>query len=389
MSLLPAEARLFLLAIKPREPSDDEAIARLLASPLDWRSLAAIAERERLVSVMWRRMRDHAHAMPRDLAMAVERRTAVLDFRMSATSSLLDRLVVRLAGVGVPSLLLKGAALARSVYPSFVDRPMNDLDILVPADLALDAWKVVHGDGWTLETNDDGEFHAGHHHMRPLVDPSGAGIVLELHRSIMPMPGPFVLDDIGVWGHARRIRVGTSHAWVPTAEHQLLHLSVHFAWSHSLDSGFARSVRDAATLATESAIDWNAFVTLAAEARASTCAYWTLALSRSLLDAPIPDHTLARLRPRQPLAVTRALERAYIASGLLGLSPSVSLARQLWSAGMHPARSGHRRHRPWDSTARLSRILRTDSRPRIAERIRHHVRHAGDWIRFARLVGGP
>jgi hypothetical protein len=386
--LLPAEARLFFLAVKPRESGDDEEIVRLISGGIEWRAVALLAERERMIPVVWRRLRDYSVAMPGELASRFGRRTAVIDFRMATASSLLDKLVLRLDTFNVPSLLLKGAALARSIYPSFTHRPMNDLDVLVPPDACPDAWNLLHADGWALEAeNDNGGFHSNFHHLRPLLDPMGSGIVLELHRSMMPSPGPFTLDDVTVWSEARRVRVGPKYAFIPSPEHQLLHLCVHLAWAHGLETGITRAVRDVATLLSVCDLEWETFLELAIGARAATCAYWTLALARTLVSAAVPDTVLASLRPRQPLAMTRALERSYIATGILGINPSLFLTHRLWAVGVHPLRSGHRLHRPWDSSTR-HRELFPKTRPPVIARIRGHASDASKWLRFARVFSG-
>jgi hypothetical protein len=388
MTLLPAEARLFFLAIKPRDDRDDDAIAALVNSPLDWKLVAALAERERLLSIVWYRVREVATTLPPDFTAALRRRSAVIEFQMAATAELLDRVVARLASAGIPSLLLKGAALAHSIYPSFALRPMNDLDILVPAELAPSAWALMRDDGWGLEQADGAEFHADFHHLKPLVDPAGAGIVLEIHRTMMPHPGPFKLEDASIWAESRDIPTGSATARIPSELHQLLHLCVHFAWSHSLDHGLGRTVRDVATLTAMHKIDWDAFTSLAIGARSATCAYWTLAMSRTLASAPVPDDVLSALRPHQPRTVTRALERAYIMSGVFGLNPSVLLTQTLWSAGVQPRRSGHGTQRPWQVTERFREVFHEKQKPGVVARIGTHVRGIGSWIRFVRLIGG-
>lgn len=386
MRLLPIEARLFLLSVKPRGDGDDERILRLLGQQVDWQSFARLAERERLVSVMWRRLRPIAGVVPSDVAIAFDRETALTEFKMAVTSAVLDRLVKRLAEAGIPPMLLKGAALARSVYPSFMQRPMNDLDLLVPSALAGTASALLRADGWTLECEEILPFHADFHHLPPLVDPSPAHVVLELHHTLAQVPGPFVFDESRAWRDARSVRSGSCDAWIPSDEQQLLHLCVHYAWSHSLDRGLARTVRDISTLLGCVMLDWDAFVSLAVGARASTCAYWTLALSKTLADATVPDAVLETLRPRQLAATTRALERAFIASALFELNPSRALGRWLWTAGMQPRRSKHGSHRPWDSTARFHEAIHSAERPSVATRLTGHAHRAGAWLRFARLA---
>ncbi len=381
--LLPPEAQLFFLAIRPPSASDDALIARLLSQRIDWPFFAALAERERMISVVWHRLRPMAARIPIEFRGAFDRRAAVIDFRMTVTSALLDDLVRRLVAVGHPPMLLKGAALGRTVYPSLIDRPVTDLDLLLPRATADDAWTILRKDGWAIEHEQADAFCEIHHHLPPLIDPRGANIVVELHHSMMPVPGPFALDDEQIWNEARPLDSG---ALLPSPVHLLLHLCVHFAWSDWLSSGVARTVRDVASLAAATSVPWDTFAACADRARASTCAYWTLALARTLTGAPIPDDALAQLRPRQPVIISRALERAYVAGAVLRLSPSVVLSRRLWSAGVHPVRSGHGRHRPWDATARFNAAFRRTVRPKMLDRLRAQANHAGVWLRFVRLV---
>ncbi len=387
-SLLPVEAQLFFLAMRPPSASDDAVIARLLEQRIDWTFFAALAERERMVSVVWHRLRTMAARIPIELRGAFDRRATVLDFRMTVTSALLDDLVRRLVAVGHPPMLLKGSALARSVYPSLIDRPMTDLDLLLPRATADDAWTVLRNDGWAVEHEEGNVFCETHHHLSPLIDPRGANIVLELHRSMMPVPGPFSLDDEQIWSSARPLASG---ALLPSPVHLLLHLCVHFAWSDSLSHGVARTVRDVAALSAAGSIPWDEFVECADRARASTCAYWTLALSRTLTGASVPEGALVRLRPRQPVSVTRALARASVACGVLRLCPAVVLRRRLWTAGVRPVRSGHGTHRPWDATARFNAAFQRTAQPKMIDRLRAQATHAGAWLRFMRLVSerGP
>jgi hypothetical protein len=381
--LLPAEAQLLLLAVKPVEPGDDDAIARLLAAPIDWRQFVAIAERERLSSVAWSRLRPSARSVPRDVARALDARVVKTHLQLAALTSLLPGVIRCFSSADIPAMLLKGAALGTSVYPSYAHRPMNDLDVLVPADAAERAWEALRADGWTCESeSDDPSFYRDHHHLQPLAARNGG--VIELHRSIVPVPGAFVLDDTDLWRTARR----TGDAWVPSPEYQLLHACVHLAWSDELNSGIVRAARDVATIVSVSALEWDRFARIAERARAATCAHWTLALARTLMRARVPSSVLDRLRPRQPRVLSRVLERAYIASGVLGLSPSVFLTHSLWRAGVHPVRSGHGATRPWDTTTRFYEMRQASHDAPLVTRLRMQMRDAGAWFRFARTVGG-
>lgn len=388
--MLPPEAQLLFAATMPRRAQSDTALDALMQSPLDWTLVNRLAEREKLESVLWNRVRDHTECIPFDAAAQLKRKAAVIDFRMSMTASALERVAHELAKANIRVMLLKGAALATTVYPSFTERPMSDLDILVHARDAERAWKRMLTAGWKPELSGGEEFHASHQHLPALLDPQGLQLVLEIHRAMLPPSGPFLMNEADVWRDARAVRLGSTDVLVPTDEHQLLHLCIHFAWSHMLVDGLGRTVRDVATLlARGNRIDWPRFAVLAKSARAGSCAYWTLQMSRTLAGAEVPDDTLRRLRPPQPASLSRALERAYINSELFHSSPSVTLSRLLWGAGVRPSASGHGSKRPWQVAEMFRKAFHLSHDRGIDERFVEQLGRVAEWGRFLRVIGTP
>lgn len=388
MPVLPPEARLLLFATREPSAEDDRAIDELVAQPLRWRLVGELAEREKLLPVLWSRLRGHTSNVPPRIADRIHAQAAVTEFRMAMTRTTLEEVVGQLAAEGIRVLLLKGAALATTVYPSFEARPMGDLDLLVRPDHAQRAWQCLVDSGWTPEFEGGERFYAGHHHLVALVDPGRLHLVLEVHRAMLPLAGPFTLDEADVWRDARSVTIGATTASVPSDTHQLLHLCVHFGWSNMLHSGLGRTMRDVTTLTTRGRVDWSRFVDLAHSTRSATCAYWTLRLAKSLSGAPVPDALLARLRPAGLWRSFRALERALVASALTGACPSVGLMRWMWQAAIRPRASGHGSARPWTVGEEFAEAFQIAEAGRTA-RIRAHLKGWERWVRFAGILGVP
>jgi hypothetical protein len=388
MPLLPDEARLLFLASRPDAVCSETYLAALAASRPNWRAVGALAEREKLLPVLWNYMRQHAEFIPTEVQEAFRAQAAVTEFRMALTETALHGVVETLGREGIRVMLLKGAALASTVYGSFQNRPMGDFDILVPSGQAERAWQLMRAAGWVLELEGGEQFFDSHHHLPGLVDPKGLNLVLEIHRAMLPPTGPFTFDETELWRDARSIRLGGRETWVPSDVHQLLHLSVHFAWSHMF-SGMGRTVRDIATILAAGPADWAQFSDVVVRARASTCAYWTLVMTRTLSGTPVPAEVLEALRPRQPLFVSHALERGYITTGLFGACPSVWMAKLLWSAGIQPKASGHGSWRPWQSNELFKRVFRLDRSRGVGERLSGQLRSGARWWRFAKALGSP
>ena len=388
MPILPDEARLLFLASRPDAVCERTYLDALAASHPNWRAVGQLAEREKLLPILWSYMRDHAEVIPTEVREAFRRQAAVTEFRMALTESALRQTVEALAAKGIRVMLLKGAALATTVYGSFARRPMGDLDILVDSKEAGRAWQVMREAGWTLELEGGEEFYEHLNHLPGLLDPGGLQLVLEIHRSMLPLTGPFALDETELWREARSAQLGFTRVWVPSDRHQLLHLSVHFAWSNMF-SGIGRTVRDVATILGTSPMAWAEFTELAVQTRARTCAFWTLMIARTLTGIQVPTEVLESLRPRQPRVMTRALERAYITSALFGACPSLRVARLLWGAGVQPEASGHGKARPWHTGELFASVFHLDKKLGIGGRLAGQLRAAERWWRFARAVVSP
>ena len=129
---LSTEARLLLLAAGPR--STDQEVASLLTTHrVDWPALLSLADRERATGVLWRRLRDHPlPTLTEEWRAPFERVAMIGDFTAGYLEQRIGETMAALNATRVDALLLKGAALAVSVYGSFAERPMGDVDLAVP-----------------------------------------------------------------------------------------------------------------------------------------------------------------------------------------------------------------------------------------------------------------
>lgn len=382
-TLLSPEARLLLHSMEPAP--DMATVSALLQDPqFDWDCLVNLAQKEKAttsLSNMLRRVpRD---AMPPERAAQVSRLSAVTQFRMLHLEQLLAGALETLADRGIDVLLLKGAGLAVSAYGSFSARPMYDVDLLVRPGQAEEAWNVLREAGWSHDEDEcPMSKYDTHHHYPPLDDPSRTGLSLELHAS--PCDSTTGLTGEAMWRDARRVRVHGQEAWVPGEAHQVVHLSVHFAWSHCLGSAAWRTVRDVRQVTESDTFNWQDLLAVVRQTRTATSCYWTLRLARTLGGVMVPDEVLRALRPPRMEPFLRILERHYI-SNLFRFSPaacpSESLNRVLWSAGLAPRWSGHGAVRPWTRDDELASEGTASSRTR-GKRLAAHTERLGWWTRY-------
>jgi hypothetical protein len=395
-SVLSPEAQL-LLASGREDEAGARAVRSLLERPINWERLFVLATQEKAAPVLLRTLTDPARgggpSMPPERLAQLRKLAMVVEFKMLYLKQRLDETIGVLASTGIDGVLLKGAALGCTVYPTIVDRPMGDIDVLVPAERAYEARTMLLAAGWTWKTEVwQDEYYRDHHHLPPLSDVGEGALRLELHTELFIKGHPFLLSGETVRRGSRAVPVRAQCVRVPSPLHQLLHACLHFAWSHSMRVGSWRAFRDVRALTRGGGIAWDEFVATARENRAATCSYWTLRLARDLMGLDVPERTLAALRPPLPTFVLRRLAQHFAVQLFTteAVCPSVAFEKLMWSAGVMPGWSGHGSSRPWDESEALLETARR-AQPAVSgsAKAMRQLRNLGRWGRYARAVLAP
>lgn len=358
LAWLRPEARLFLATAR-RDVTPTE-LAALVGAGFQWPLLEVLATRELATAGVAARLRSlPPGVVPEDVLRRLGAAAMVVEFRMRSLEQALRAAAATLTGVDVRVLLLKGAALGVTVYQDFTDRGMQDLDVLVAPDQEQRAWQALLDAGWVpAYPEQTGPFYAQHQHRVPLVAPRLGNARLELHTRLFHGGGPFAVTAEDVLRDAVPLKSSESLVLVPSQAHSLLYLCQHFAWTHGMERGILRTVRDLDALWRATGGFDASFARLARTARAVTCCYWTLRLGRHLFGVPVAPDLLEALRPPRSSRVLDLLERHF--ASIAGLAPvpcpSVRLQRALWTLGLLPHWSGHGDIRPWTAGAEWAAV---------------------------------
>ena len=231
--------RFVRLCLQARWESESLEAARQMVGQgeLDWEALVELADRGRLGPLLYsvlggqdlvppavegalRAMR-HGHAL-RDRLLREEMVT-VLD---------------RLGAHGVDVLLLKGAALAETVYLGAGLRPRGDLDLLVRREDAGPALDVVTDLGYGpvgIEAR-PGAYLVYENEVM-LAKPGIVGFAVEVHWSLFD--SPYYQQNLPLdwfWQTAQSIQIGGTPARVLGSEALILHLCGHLVLHHGSDA---------------------------------------------------------------------------------------------------------------------------------------------------------
>ncbi|HKN69047.1 MAG TPA: nucleotidyltransferase family protein [Gemmatimonadaceae bacterium] len=273
------------------------ALAEPLCAPVaDWRALHDLAERERLLGIIWRRsaatIRSNA---PREISAEWQRRAVLLGLNVERQLELLAACVAALTAAGVHAVVLKGAPLAQRLYGDFTVRPTLDVDLHIPAMERASAARVLGALGWRRTSGvapEEENFH------RTI---GGQLFRLEVHSTALDDPllhrieFPVELAPVTVGGHTLPAQTGQ---YLPAylAAHLVKHNEKPVLWAldfHALWSCLTEAEREGAVNAARS-------VGLARHLR------WAIALTRDI-DAchgtlkaarPALAHLMNALAPR-------------------------------------------------------------------------------------------
>jgi hypothetical protein len=226
----------------------------------DWAGLNDLAGQHRLKPLLHAQHGTNA-AIP--LTMRADwcktHRTAALQAMLSR------RELIECAGLleaaGLAPIALKGAWLSHHAYPQAAQRPMRDLDLLVPSAQVRDGYAVLLAAGYAeLEPPEMplSEMIRLDKHLPALVAPRGS--IVELHHRLWEPDGRLdhatpVHDEA-----ALRVRavIDADGIRYLAPQDTLAHLIIHAVYSHRLDCG-PLLLADIDFLLQTAAIDWGQF----------------------------------------------------------------------------------------------------------------------------------
>ncbi len=281
------------------------AIEELLYQGVDWEDLLASARRHHLLPLLHHRLQElDAGLVPPPVQAHLESAYYTNLLRNDRLLGELRRVVETLQEKGIEAIVLKGGALAETVYANPALRPMRDLDILIHRrDIALarplleemgyhppetiparlqDFW-WHHGGG--LEFSQDSE--------------EGRSTLLDLHWHIVTSEWyrrASAIDVETMWSAARPLALGDTSTWQLSPEDTLIHLCLHPGIQHGYACPLIPYV-DMDWLVHSHDLQWGLLVERVANFRVKVPVYWGLSLARRLLGTEVPPPVMRVLQP--------------------------------------------------------------------------------------------
>lgn len=222
---------------------------------------------------------------------------------LNALGNILD--VFNKAGLKV--IVLKGAALAETVYGNLALRSMSDVDLLVKKEDLYRINEQLNGLGYfpTDRSIDDVDLSSTYLTSLDYRNPLGNSPSLHIHWHFVnsTIPNESYMRQIkmeDIWRDAVRTNIANTETWVMSPHHLIIHLAEHaLRVTHSLSKLSYFCDIDRSINYYGKGLDWNLLVQDTIRFNLNKMVYTTLYFSRYFIEAKIPEDVLLKLKPER------------------------------------------------------------------------------------------
>jgi hypothetical protein len=227
----------FLLYCSQPELSESirEHLCNLIRLPLDWDEVLKSAYWHGVAPMLYRNLKgvEESQLIPENVMGRIKKEYYDNLANNMNLYAELKRVLQGFHAKGIEAIVLKGTALAKTVYDNIAIRPMVDIDIMVKKEDLESSEKLISELGyvfagkrspkWYKENN----YHLQYFHR-------DKEIITEIHWHILSKsePAPIAIsdDDLieGWWERARTMDIGGAKALILCPDDLLFYLSLHF-----------------------------------------------------------------------------------------------------------------------------------------------------------------
>ncbi len=206
----------------------------------------------------------------------------------------LEAMLTRLESAGIPTLVLKGAALSILHYNDMAARPMSDFDILVPEHRGPALVRQFIREGWIPGCLPAAAPAIDHffrfRHALDLAHPQHGTV--DLHWHVL-LEATYSGADSHFWEGSVPLRVKSVLTRALNPSDQLLHTCLHGYPYNPMPS--IRWIADAVTILRTSTIDWNRLLRVAADLRVTVPCIEAFDFLNHEFDADVPVDFIGKL----------------------------------------------------------------------------------------------
>jgi hypothetical protein len=275
-------------------------VKKILSSSLDWEYIKKNALRHRILPLLYYNLRGMDNGnIPKEVIEELDKLYRQTVERNAHLYDELGRVLEAFEAAGIKVIILKGAALAKIVYPEMGLRMFHDIDILIRREDLPRVKKEMVELGYEEHREDLKSFDEKFEYETGYYNPEKK-TYLDVHWNIASWRSPFKIDIDAMWGNARDAKIGNTNVLILSPEDMLLFHSVHFFAKHG-DATYVKLLCFCDILEIvrvyRGHINWDYISENARKYGIKTPVYYALYYARKLLGASIPSSVMDELKP--------------------------------------------------------------------------------------------
>jgi hypothetical protein len=300
----------------------------------DWARFTLLARHHGLVPILYRALQGRAASVPPEWLQIFKAGYVTNAFNNHLAQTSVDAIGAIFSSERIPVIVMKGAALLRTLYDDQGLRILSDVDLLVDERDVERVHTLLQAQGLLSLSDRAEELGSRCHYSLLYCWQQPRTILVELHWAIFERYRPYIFDLDAVRAQARPLPGMPPNVFVMAPEHELAHLCLHLDrhaiayrslitrrdWCELLvlphGSGRLVWLYDIALYLQRRSdrIDWDRFVDTARRWAIDARLYATLELSRRALGVGPPPEVLQALNRGRPQLVERIAHSVVLAS---------------------------------------------------------------------------
>ncbi len=288
------------LALDPQRSLEQQEFNHNLLSLADWQAILDKAIEQQVASLLYFQLR---HLPEIQIPSTIHERLSALyrknTFFNMALMHELQTILQQLNAHDIPAIILKGAYLAKDIYPKIGIREMVDIDLLVPYEKVQQAAKCLEKLGYKSIRSHSLplEVEAEMTHQLPPFRKSFTLPVVEIHWTICNPTETYQFDIKECWERAKTIDVFGEMALCFAPEDLILNLCHHASYHHYFNAGI-RSLYDLALVIEyfKEELNWEFLKSTAERWHWQKGTYLMLALTLKCFNISLPEKLLKEIQ---------------------------------------------------------------------------------------------
>lgn len=304
------EDRLLLSCLRTEtDKIDKNKILEAKISGINWGNFLKRAKENSISSLIYSKLNENKHdflTTPAKIFQELKKDYYLNAARNALIFEELGRILNTLGQKGPQVIVLKGAALAETVYKNLAFRPMLDIDLLVKKDDLRDLDEQLKKLRYWPSDRDVNDIDLSSSYLTTLDYRSSSenSISLHIHWHFVnsTVPNDSLVENIkmeNIWRDAIEAKIADVETLVMAPHHLLVHLSEHaLRVSHSLcKMAFFYDIHETINSHKEQ-LDWDSLISETLEFNLNRMVYLSLHFTSEYLGTKIPKYVFSSLKPR-------------------------------------------------------------------------------------------